>query len=129
MPIYKKIFTLLTPVLFLLIAPSIAWGYPIEGFSGSPLDEANKLSQSINETILGLFQGGLFKSFIPGFRFQPTSSIASFNVNLINKENFSGQDIGGILKAVAVLFLQILVTVLGVLLGILKLALELFTRW
>lgn len=99
----------------------------MEGFSGSPLDEANRLSQSINETVMGLFRGGLFKSFTPSFKLTPTDSTAVFNLNLINKESFSGQDIFGIFRAVATLFLQIVLSVLGVLMGILKLALELLT--
>ena len=113
--------------VFIITPFTFARGYPIEGFSGSPLDEVNKLSQSINETVLGLFREGLFKSFTPGLKLESAGSTAAFNVNLINKESFSGQDVLGILKAVTALFLQIVVTVLGVLLGILKLALELLT--
>lgn len=122
-------------VLFLLITSPITWGYPIEGLATSPLDEANKLSESINETVRNLLQNGFLKSLTPISNFKsirnsiPHSPPTAFNINLINGESFSGQDIWGILRAVAVLFLQIVITVLGVLMGILKLVLGLLTSW
>lgn len=122
-------------VVFVFITTpfSFVWGYPIEGLATSPIDEANKLSQSINETVRNLLQNGFLKSLTPisNFKYNPevNNPTAAFNINLINKESFSGQDVWGVLRAIAVLFLQIVATALGVLLGILKVILELLTSW
>lgn len=113
-------------VLFLFGLPSTVWGYPIEGFAEAGLDQANNLSQSINTIVQEWLQVDLFKalgSSSSGRVFE------DFDFNLINADNFSHQDIIGIGKAILVLFLQIVITAVGVLLGILKVGLELLISW
>lgn len=113
--------------IFLLTTSSIAQGYPIEGFSGIGLDQANSLSQSINAMVQKLFQIDLFKFSVP--HFSSEGQISNSGLNLINLGSFSKGDLFSIGKAVLALFLQIIITAVGVLLGILKVALELLTSW
>lgn len=102
-------------------------GYPIEGFSSAGQDSANSLSRSINETVKSLLQIDLFnfKSSVAG----SGQAAGSPESNLISWESFSQQDGRGMLKAVVVLFLQIVITAVGVLLGILKVILEVLVDW
>lgn len=111
--------------------PRMTWGYPIDNFSGTALDQSNRLSQTINETVRSLMRIELFKSYAGSFEpsFPSPGVTGPSKVSLFNAESFSGRDLAGIFKAVSVLFLQIVITAVGVLLGILKLALELVTNW
>ncbi|MDO8495814.1 MAG: hypothetical protein Q7S32_04900 [bacterium] len=99
------------------MSSSIAWGYPIDNFDGIGLDEANNLSRSINETVMDIAPLNLFKSLGSGF---VGTGDGSSSFNFINFDSFSKGDIPGALKAIAVLFLQITITAIGVTLGILK---------
>jgi hypothetical protein len=103
-----------------------AWGYPIEDFNGIGLDEANALSRSINETVNGLIPIDLFKSLGNGFAGSELSASGT-SINLINWDSFSGGDIGSVLRAIAILFLQITITSIGVVLGIFRLLLDLLS--
>lgn len=109
--------------VFLLTTSPVVWGYPIEDFSGVGLEQANNLSQSINATMQKLFPINLFKFSVPDF--SSGGQISNSGLNLINLDSFSKGDMVSMGKAVLALFLQIIITAVGVLLGILKVALEL----
>lgn len=113
---------------FFVVTGFTAHGYPIENFSGVGLNEANTLSQSIKRTIKSLVQIELFKAFAQGQGGVNSGFSTNSQINWVNLKNLSGNDLSGAMKAVAILFLQIIITILGVTVGILKVILELVTN-
>ena len=129
-----KVFCLVFVLLIFITSAVPAWGYPIDGTTGDysnlGLDQARKLSVSVNELIRSLLGPSLssFK-FNEGFgsslnQLVPGGTGLSFD-DLINMKSFSANDISGSIKAVAILFIKIVITTLTTTIGILKLILNL----
>lgn len=137
-----KIFYLVFVLSILCFSAVPARGYPIDGaenadsYSNFGLEQARKVSGSVNELIRSLL-GPSFssltsvdvnKSFGPDLnKLIPGGTGLSFD-DFINIKSFSTDDISGSIKAVAVLFIKLIVTTLSVTSEILKLVLSLLTQ-
>jgi len=132
-----KVFYLVFVLLIFVASAIPAWGYPIDGTTGDysnlGLDQARKLNTSVNELIRSFLGPGL--SFFSSFKFNegfgsglnqlvPGGTGLSFD-DFINIKSFSAGDISGSIKAVAILFIKIVITTLATTIGILKLILNL----
>jgi len=104
-----------------------ARGYPIDNPS------TFQVNSSLNDFAKNIFGSKLTLPNIQGSslsisRFIPKGSGLTFE-DLVNTKNFSTKDISGSVKAIAILFIKLIITTLSVTLGILKLILSLVTKW
>lgn len=123
-------------ILFFLKTGAV-WGYPLDDLpenTGSSsglnlnlgLEEAGRLSQTINQTISSFINWNFLNVLSGGevSRLDPHAGSALTDLKFFKEGSFQPQDLKEALRAFLILFLQIAITVLAVVLGILKMVLE-----
>lgn len=122
---FKVLILFLT--FFFCFLSSSALAYPIDANTG--IGKTLDFSKSINDTIKSAAGSGLSKTNFGGFNLSRIISSNSYGLSfneLINVKNFSTKDISGSVKAVAGLFIKLVITTLSVTIGVLRAILNTF---